>query len=269
MLNKTPQSNPEAPVNDGPARTGKNLSQTVLKALAIIEQLASEPRSFSAQEVAKGCAISRPTSYRLLSTLATGGYVTVGPHGQYRLGTKFIVLSKHILNNLDWPSQARPILNDLAEQTQETVHLGLLDGGEVLYVDKVESPQSVRMVSTIGMRNPLHCTAMGKAMLAQMEPERRERLLAAQPLAARTAQTITELGLLEEHLQQVCSEGVAIDDEENESGIRCIAAPIVARRGAVVGAVSISGPAYRLPIETLRTFAAPLIDAARRISDDV
>jgi DNA-binding IclR family transcriptional regulator len=252
--------------DDLPARE-KNLSQTVLKALAVMEHLASEPRAFSAQEVASACDLSRPTAYRLLSTLASGGYVAVEAHGQYRLGTKLIVLGKHILNNLDWPSQARPILYALAEQTHETVPLGLLDGNEVLYVDKVESPQSVRMVSTIGMRNPLYCTAMGKAMLAQMAPARRRLLLDGHPLAARTPHTISDPAALEAHLEQVRAEGTAIDDEENEVGIRCIAAPIVTRRGVIVGAVSISGPAYRLPVERLQGFAATLADAVRRISE--
>ena len=142
-----------------------NLSQTVLKALDILECVADADRPLSAAAVAKRCDVSRPTAYRLLCTLAERGYVAHVEGSAYRLGAQALSLSKKVLDALDLPELAKPHMRNLSDVTNETVHLSILDNTEILYIAKVESSQSVRMASNIGARNKLHCTAMGKAIL--------------------------------------------------------------------------------------------------------
>jgi|GEM_PF-4276824 DNA-binding IclR family transcriptional regulator len=150
----------------------ENLARTVGKALDILDCLGREKTCLSASEVARHCRFSRPTAYRLLHTLLTRGYVTQdrSQEEKYRLGYKILELSKSLLDSVELRQQALPFLQDLSRTVNETVHLAVLDRGEVVYIEKVESTQPVRMHSTIGSRNPVHCTALGKAILAYLPP---------------------------------------------------------------------------------------------------
>jgi len=244
------------------------LTQAVLKALDILECLASVERPLSAQEVAQHCSLSRPTAYRHLVTLATRDYVTTCDDGRsYQVGPKVLELGKSFLDRLDLPELARASMRELSRTSQETVHLAVLDGTEILYVAKVDGPQSVRMYSAIGTRNPLYCTAMGKAILAFLPPEKRTALLDQTTLARRTANTITDKTALDQHLELVRSQGFAIDDVEFEEGIRCLGAPIFNHTGRVTAAISISGPAYRLSNSRLQELSGQVVETSEAISN--
>jgi DNA-binding IclR family transcriptional regulator len=243
------------------------LTQAVLKALDILECLASAEWPLSAQEVAQHCSLSRPTAYRHLVTLATRDYVTTCDDGRsYQVGPKVLELGKSFLDRLDLPELARASMRELSRTSQETVHLTVLDGTEILYVAKVDGPQSVRMYSAIGTRNPLYCTAMGKAILAFLAPEKRTALLDQTTLAPRTANTITDRTTLYRHLELVRSQGFAIDDVEFEEGIRCLGAPIFNHTGQVTAAISISGPAYRLSNSRLQELSGHVVKTSEAIS---
>lgn len=243
------------------------LTQSVLKALDILECLASAEWPLSAQEVAQHCSLSRPTAYRHLVTLATRDYVTTCDDGRsYQVGPKVLELGKSFLDRLDLPELARASMRELSRTSQETVHLTVLDGTEILYVAKVDGPQSVRMYSAIGTRNPLYCTAMGKAILAFLAPEKRTALLDQTTLAPRTANTITDRTTLYRHLELVRSQGFAIDDVEFEEGIRCLGAPIFNHTGQVTAAISISGPAYRLSNSRLQELSGHVVKTSEAIS---
>ena len=247
------------------------VTRTVRKALDILDCLSKESTPLPTKEIARCCGISRPTAYRLLSTLAAYGYVT-RDHNQderYRLGYKVLELSKSLLDGIELRQQALPFLTSLSQVTNETVHLAVLDRDEVIYIDKVESTQPVRMHSTIGSRNSVHCTSLGKAILAYLSPEERKRILASVTLERRTANTITDRARLEEHLDAVRLQGFAMDDVENEDGIRCVGAPIFGYSGKVVAAVSVSGPAYRLSAERAHELAAPVQATAAGISREL
>ena len=178
-----------------------NLTQSVLKALDVLECLASAEQPLSAQEVAQRCSLSRPTAYRHLITLLTRDYVTNCEDDRYyQIGPKVLELSKSFLDRLDLLELAKTSMRELSRTSQETIHLTVLDGTEILYVAKVDGPQSVRMYSAIGTRNPLYCTAMGKAILAFLPPEKRTALLDQTTLAPRTANTITDRTALDQHL---------------------------------------------------------------------
>ncbi len=243
-----------------------NLTQTVLKALDVLECVAFADHPLSAPEVARLCGLSRPTAYRLLTTLHSRGYLANADDGTYCLGTKVLSISRSLLDSLDLFELSKYDLTELNDLSHETIHLAILDGVEILYINKVESPQSVRMHSTVGSRNPLYCTAMGKVLLAFLPAADRDRLLEQIPLIRRTRQTITDKEALLEHLARVHRQGFAVDDLETEDGVRCVGAPIFNHAGRVFAAVSISGPAYRLPLADLHKLAPLVMRAAISIS---
>lgn len=244
-----------------------NLTQSVLKAFDILECLASAERPLSAQEVAQRCSLSRPTAYRHLITLSTRDYVANSQDsGHFQIGARVLSLSKSFLDRLDLPELAKPDMRELSRVSRETVYLAILDGTEMLYIGKVESTQQVRMHCVIGTRNPLHCTALGKAILAFLPREERTALLDRISLRAYTPNTITDRVTLEEDLELTRARGYAIDDMEIEEGINCIGAPIFDHTGRVVAAISTSGPIYRLSLAQLHGLSEAITRASRTIS---
>jgi DNA-binding IclR family transcriptional regulator len=246
-----------------------NLSQTVLKALDILECIALAEQPLSAADVAKLCNLSRPTAHRLISTLATRGYVAQDDAPLYRLGTQALSLSQNVLDSLDLPELAQPYLRHLSDVTNETTYLSLLDNDEILYIGKAESSQSVRTHTKIGSRNMLHCTAMGKAMLAFLSESDRNQLIGRLELTAKTSTTITDRVALAEELATIRAQKFATDDEESEDGVRCVSAPIFDHTGHAFAAISVSGPAYRLSVSRLVALSSLVMDTAKTISGRV
>jgi len=154
---------------------------------------------------------------------------------------------------MDLVKEATPYLKELVNQCNETVHLGVLEEGEVLYIAKEESSQTIRMISYVGRRAPLHCTALGKVLLAYLAEEKRKKILGQKELLRFTKKTITDRKELEKELNKVKKQGFALDREENEKDVRCIAAPIKSYQGGVIAAISISGPVYRIDINQQNT----------------
>lgn len=244
------------------------LTLTVVKALNILDYLGEMQRPCSAVEISRDLGISRSTVYRLLSTLAAGGYVAQDPAEpeKYRLGYKILELANGFLEGVELRRVAYPFLQRLRDLANETVHLVVMDGGQCTYVEKVECSQAVRMHSTIGSRVYAHCTAVGKSMLAHLPREEVEEVLARHGLPARTSNTITDKERLFQELERVRQQGYAVDDVENEEGIRCVGAPIFDHQGKVVAALSISGPAFRLTEERIQELAPHVKEAALAIS---
>jgi DNA-binding IclR family transcriptional regulator len=178
-------------------------------------------------------------------------------------------LGQSFLNRLDLPEIARASMSTLSQTSNETVHLAILDGTDMLYVGKVNSPQSVRMHSSIGTRNAIYCTAVGKAVLAFLPLEERDALVDQITLVARTPNTITDKAALTKHLELVRAQGFAVDDIENEPGIRCAGAPIFDHTGRPIAAISVSGPAYRLSNAQLAELVEAVVTASRAISGEL
>jgi IclR family transcriptional regulator, KDG regulon repressor len=248
-------------------RQGGNVSRTVLKALDVLECLAFSSQSLSAPEVAERCGLTRPTTYRLISTLAARGYVASGQDGRYRLGSKMLSLSKRLIEHAQLPQLARPDLEALCQEAGESVHLGVLEDTEVLYLDKVESVTAARMYSVVGTRNPLHSTSLGKAILAFLPQNERKMLLNRIAYTQRTPNTITDRDSLEQHLEQVRAQGFAVDNVENEEGIRCVGVPVLGNAEIPIAAISISGPTVRMTPERVEELAPMLQETGRRISE--
>ncbi|HEX2997653.1 MAG TPA: IclR family transcriptional regulator [Anaerolineales bacterium] len=242
------------------------LSQTVLKALDVLECIANADEPVSAPEVAKLLKISRPTAYRLIATLVSRGYVAEVDDARFHLGTQALSLGTKVLGSMDLPEVSRAYMRQLSDLTNETINLSIREGTEILYIARVEGSQSIRMTSTIGTRSHLHSTSMGKAILAFLPEEEQTQLMEKLVLTAHTPATITQPELLFKELANVCKQGFAIDDEENETGVRCLGAPIFDHAGYAFAGISISGPAYRTSVAQLRALSRPLIEAANAIS---
>lgn len=246
-----------------------NQIQSVAKALDVLECLALSDSALSVRQVAEQCGFSRPTVYRLLNTLMSRNYVQNTQDGSYQVGTGVLSLGKSVLDRLNLADVARPYIHALSRKTEETVHLSILEGTEILYVAKAESTKPVHMYCNIGTRNPVYNTSMGKAILAFLPQARREALLQKLTLRAHTPHTITDLPTLVEHLSVVRRRGYAVDDREVEESIRCVGAPLFDYTNEVIGAISVSGPSHRMTDEQIERFALYVTDTAKTISTEL
>jgi IclR family transcriptional regulator, acetate operon repressor len=239
--------------------------QSVARALSVLEELAGGG-ALGVTELGRRLGVHKATASRLLSTLADHGLVQRdGGSEKYRLGLGLIHLAGAAMAGLDLVRQARPILEELAEHTRETVNLGVLDGDGVVYIDQITGQRSIVSMSWIGRRTPLHCTSNGKVLLAFMSEEERARRLAS-PLEAMTVNTVIDADRLRSQLVEVRSRGYGQTIEELEEGLNAVAAPIRSVDGDVFAAVGVAGPAFRLRPMELPRIARITMDAAEAIS---
>jgi IclR family transcriptional regulator, KDG regulon repressor len=240
------------------------MDKTLLKGLALLEALARSPRPRGVTDLAREQGIGRSNAHRTLQTLTAAGFVKQDETSAYSCTLKLFELGRAVFDRIDVAKVAEPVIQALAEKTQETVHLSVLDGFEVVYVRKIDSPQPVRAYSSIGSRSPAYCVATGKALLAHQEPGYCDRF--AEQLVAHTPHAITSLAALEEELAHIRQQGFAINRGEWRESVCGLASPIFDAGGAVVAAIGISGPVERLRPAHIRRFAPDVQAAAREIS---
>ena len=248
-----------------------NLVQTIERTSLILDILGQSPQGISIRELSARIKLPKGTIHRLISSLAYFGYARQDSKTRnYFLGLKLVELGNLLLSQLDLRKEAEPFLRDLTERTKETVHMVFLDRDEIVYIDKLEldhNPSGLRMASRVGLRNPAHSCAVGKVLLSHLSEEELSRVIKEKGLPRRTENTIVDPIQLKEHLKSVRNQGYAIDDEENERGIRCIAAPIYNETGKAVAAVSISGPAFRITKKVIQeTLKKEVMETALKIS---
>jgi len=237
------------------------------KSLAILEVLSRENSPLSIAELSERLGIYPSTIHRILDTLRYWEYVEQDSHTQkYQLGLKVLELGMTKLQGMELIKEASSYLKELQNQSNETVHLAILEEGEILYLDKEESSQSIRMVSKVGRRVPVHCTALGKVLLAYLDEEEQEKVLNEKRLSPFTENTITNKKKLREELSKVREQGFAEDREEHQKDVCCLAAPIKDHRGTVIAAVSLSVPAFRMKANKKRKLKETLIQAGEDIS---
>lgn len=238
------------------------------RALDILDLLALEGPNLTTMQLSQRLKLHRSTTHRLLMVLLQHHLVARDPSGTaFRLGLKLCELGSKAAAQLDLGENVRPHLKRLVLETGETAHVGVMDDGEVVSVSSVVSLRAVRTPSTVGKRNPTHCTALGKAMLAFM-PGEIDRLVGKE-LVSRTAKTITSLRALKADLNRVRQNGWAIDDEEFEEGLRCLGAPLFNYQGEVVAAISITGPAFRITTEKIPALLKSLLREAAALSQEL
>jgi DNA-binding IclR family transcriptional regulator len=198
-------------------------------------------------EVSQELKLSKSKAHALLASLASVGLLRHTEAGRYRIGWSVLAMNRVLGATTEFVRYARPAMHALAARTGELIHLGTLDDGQVVYVHRLAGPRAVKLeLSALGNRLPAHCSGIGKVLLARLSPEVRRDLLASAVLGACTPHTITDPGLLEAQLTDVCRQGFAFDWEETLEGISCVAAPIAAPGYGVVAAMSITGPSDRV-----------------------
>lgn len=250
------RSNPEPPPGSAKA---------LVRGLALIDLLATHPSGLRLNDIVTRGAIPKGTALRLLDALLASRVVQVDAHGVYRLGAQCAVWGSIYLGTNEFRDLATDVLTGLAEEIGETCHLGILEGDRVLYIDKVDSPHAVRMVSRIGGTNPLYTTALGKAMLAHLGDQAVESVIAG-GLTGRTENSITEPELLRRDLALTQRRGYAVDDVENEEGVRCIGAAVFDHHGQAVASISVAGPAYRVTRQRIAQIGPEVRRAAAELS---
>ena len=235
-------------------------------AIQLLKAFSEEQVDIGISELSRRLGVAKSTVHRLAATLAAEGLLEQDRETEkYRLGIALFRLGALVRRRMDVSSQGRPYLYQLREKTNETVHLAILDGCEIMYVYNLESTQAIRMRSDLGVRKPAYCTAEGQAILA-FQSEAVVDAVIVQGLVPRTPQTITDAAKLIKALALVRQRGCAIEDEESEIGMRGISAPIRNDAGEVVAAVGLAGPVTRLSKKAITTFIPHVIETADLVS---
>jgi IclR family acetate operon transcriptional repressor len=250
---------------DATSSSAAGSAKALVKGLALVELVADNERPLRLVDLVEASGLPRPTALRLLEVLCRAEILRLDAAGSYGLGPRVAAWGQSFLDRLDLRSQAVDLMEDLVEISGETCFLGVLDRGQVLYVGAVNSPQPVRPAARPGSRNPLHCTGIGKALLSGLDDGQVFDLLAV-PLERRTENTVTDPVVLSEQLDVIRQRGYAIDEIENEEGVRCVAAPIRDHTGAVVAGLSVSAPAYRFSTDDVHRLAPDVLRVTAELS---
>ena len=247
-------------------KTGKNKSSTVLRSFQVLEIVAASSTPMTVNEVSEEIKMDKTTVYRMLMTLVEAGYVIRDELSKrYRLGYKVVSLSRNLLMENEVSNLIRQTLEELSEKTCETLHYAVLDGNETVLVQRVKGKQLVSIDFQIGDRSKLHCSAIGKVLLAFQDIRFIEQVI-ADGLPRFTSHTITDPDMFRQELQRIRSQGYAIDDLELSENMRCIAVPIFEGGGRVTGGISMFGPDSRFTLKKLEELQAPLLKASRELS---
>lgn len=239
--------------------------QSLDRALELLELLAGG-RELGVTELSRRLEVHKSTAFRLLATLQERGLVAQNPATEkYRLGYGLVRLAGAVVAEPDLSRAARPVLQELAEQTGETVNLAVLQGGQVINIDQIAAALLVVNVNWVGKQTPLHATSNGKVLVAYVPAEERRRLLGG-PLKRFTPRTITDSKTLDRQLARARADGYAFTLEELELGLNAVAAPVWDSAGKVVAAVSVAGPAYRVTPQRLPELGEVAKEAGEKIS---
>jgi IclR family KDG regulon transcriptional repressor len=248
--------------------SGTYTVKALVKALRILECLAEDENpSATLTELSRRLHLHVSTVHRLMVNLVRQGFVETDPStGGYRLSFRMLRMGLKVLDRLDFRQVALPLLRELNQKTQETVHLAILQGHQAVSIDKLGSPQPVALDAKLGSTIPLYCTGVGKSLLAVQREEVQGEILHALGLERHTPHTITGLTALRKELARIREQGYAIDNEEVVLGLRCVAAPIFNHQGQVLAAFSVAGPASRVTPERVPELAKLVCETAREIS---
>jgi DNA-binding IclR family transcriptional regulator len=258
----TTATSPSAP----PPRSRYRI-QSIERAVAILNTFSAEEPELGVTELAERLELHKSTVHRFLVNLEGAGLVERNPRtGRYRLGLRIFELGGLVLQRMNLWDEALPFLEGLVRDTGETGHLAVLDGGEAIYIEKVEARRALRIPSAMGRGYPAHATNLGKVLLADLPLAQLRELVEERGLPAMTRHTITDREALEAELARVRDQGYAVDNEEYDEGLRCIGAPIHDHTGRVVAAIGIGGPVTRVTPERITELAELVMGAAKGLS---
>ncbi|MGD9944933.1 MAG: IclR family transcriptional regulator [Burkholderiaceae bacterium] len=250
-----------------PAEAAPELSGSLLKGFVLLELLADSEAALGVSEIARRLSMPKSGVHRLLQVMRGAGWVRQTAHGEYECSLKLWELGQRLADRIDLRRLAAPTMHELAARTKETVHLSILDGAEVLYLDKLDSPQPIRAFTRIGGRAPAYCVATGRALLAYADEAVIDSAAAA--MESFTPLTITTRAQLDKELERVRQKGYAINRGEWRGGVRGLAAAVFDGRGLAVAAIGIAGPGERLTDAVMRTTAPLVVAAAESVSREL
>lgn len=237
--------------------------QAVSHALDLLEQFHGDVDELGVTELSKRLKLHKNNVFRLLATLESRGYIEQNRATEnYRLGLKSLELGQTFIKQMGLLRQAKPILERMVKECNETSYVAIFKEGYIVYLDVVETDLTVRVVSRVGSRLPAYCTAAGKVHLAYMSEEEVDSLLPTREFKGYTPTTVTDKEKLKAELRQVAEQGYSIDNEELDLGVRCVAGPIRDYTRRIVGAISVSGPSMRLSDERIEKELIPLVTSA-------
>lgn len=248
----------------------KSHIQSVDRALKILEILSDYNEGLKVAEISEEIELNRSTVHRMLSTLISSNYVFQDPETRlYKLTFKLFELGNKKLKDVDLLTVSKQYSKNLMENTNEVVHLTVRDGNEVVYIDKVEANNTIRMASSIGKRGNMYSTSVGKAILAYLPKDEVKKIWDSSTIERFTKHSIVSFDKLVDELEQINRQGYAIDNEENELGVRCVGAPIFNREGMVDAAISVSGPTIRVTMDKIDEIAKEVKKHAYLISKEL
>ncbi len=242
--------------------------QSVTNALNLLEGFKGDRDELGVTELSKRLKLHKNNIFRLLATLEAKGYIEQNKATEnYRLGVKSLELGQTFIQQLSLVRQAKPFLKEIVEQCNEMAYIGLIRQRSVVCLDVEEANQTVKVVNRVGWSLPIHCTAIGKAQIAYVSEEELERLGVLDNMSKFTENTIVDRAEFIRHLKEVAKRGYALDNEEYNLGVRCVAFPVKDYTGRVVGAIAVCGPSFRMTDDFLKTKIIPVVkDAGEKVS---
>lgn len=237
------------------------------RALSVLQCLGHSKRGFSISEIGRRLKIPKSSAHLILTTLERRGFLQKNTQtGKHHFGLQLVSLSRSAIENLDLREEAKPFLQALMQECGLTVHMAVLERDEAVIIEKVEAPGLVRLASWIGRRLDVNCTGVGKVLIAFLAAQELEYLLRTKEFARHNSRTIISKSALRRELTLVRQSGYALDNEEDEPGIRCIGAPVFDENGAAVAAISVAGTTNQIGMERVPVVALQVMRAALRIS---
>lgn len=239
----------------------------VERAFQVLELLAQSSKGFSLSELSRRLNLPKSSVHLIVTTLERLGYLQKHPQtGHYLFGLKLFSLSRVALQGVELRAVARPWLEDLMKRTGLTVHLGILEHNEAVILEKIEAPGLIKVASWVGRRMDVNCTGIGKALLAFLPDAEFDSLFKPGSLPRHNENTIVSIARIKREIAQIRARGFALDDEEDELGVRCIGAPLLDSRGAARAAISIVGTLQQIPLERVEQLGASLRQTADEIA---
>lgn len=241
--------------------------KSIERALKLLECFTVDEPELGVTQISKKLNMHKSTVFNIIDTFESCGYLAKNAiTGKYKLGLKILQISYNMYSTQDTRKVLNPYLKEIADKTEETVYLGLLCEDEVIYIDAIHSAKNSRMnTNMIGIKAPVYCTAIGKAMLSEMTDEEVSRII-SKPLVRFTPNTITDMSIFREDLDNIRKRGFSIDDMEHEYGIKCVGIALNSISGQQIAAVSISGPSLRFNNAEIEEYARILKDLKSKVS---
>jgi DNA-binding IclR family transcriptional regulator len=241
--------------------------QSIARAFSILEEVARNRDGISLAELSKRIGLHNSTAFHLIKTMASLGYIRQNKDTKrYRIGAPLFALAASSFDEVEMVSLATPILEDLSRKTGESSHFAVRMSSSIVVIARTSGPGAFQITDRVGVVRPAHCTALGKVLLSALQPEQLESFISQHTLTPVTNKTITDPSRLRREIEEVRRMGVAFDDGEFDTEVRCVAVPVLGFMGGIAGAIGISGPVWRLSITALQRDAGTVKDAASRLS---